>query len=43
LALLAGGTVAVWGYNLSGEANPPPGLSNVVAIAAGETHSLALL
>jgi len=33
--------VVAWGYNGSGETNVPPGLSNVVAIAAGGQHSLA--
>jgi alpha-tubulin suppressor-like RCC1 family protein len=42
LALKTNGTVVAWGYNFDGEANVPPGLSNVVAIAAGQTHSLAL-
>jgi alpha-tubulin suppressor-like RCC1 family protein len=34
--------VVAWGYNDSGQTNVPSGLSNVVAIAAGEVHSLAL-
>ena len=39
------GAVVAWGWNgwaNSGQANTPPGLSNVVAIAAGSSHSLAL-
>jgi alpha-tubulin suppressor-like RCC1 family protein len=42
LALQADGTAVGWGLNKYGEANPPAGLSNVVAIAAGAFHSLAL-
>lgn len=37
-----GGTVIAWGDNRYGQTNVPPGLSNVVAIAAGEWHNLAL-
>lgn len=36
------GTVVAWGYNPQGETNVPPGLANVVAVAAGGEHSLAL-
>jgi len=36
------GTVIAWGDNRHGQAAVPPGLSNVVAISAGEWHSLAL-
>jgi hypothetical protein len=36
------GSVAVWGDNSFGQTNLPPGLSNVIAIAAGGNHSLAL-
>jgi hypothetical protein len=42
LALKANGTVIAWGSNLYGQTNVPPGLSHVVAIAAGGWHSLAL-
>ncbi len=35
-------SVVGWGYNGYGGATPPAGLSNVVAIAAGDYHSLAL-
>lgn len=34
--------VVAWGYNDYGEGTVPPGLSNVVAVAAGRDHSLAL-
>jgi hypothetical protein len=37
----AGGIVG-WGYNHHGQAAPPPGLADVVAIDAGVLHSLAL-
>ena len=40
LALKRDGTVTVWGY--SQVADPVSGLSNVVAISAGEGHALAL-
>ena len=36
------GTVAVWGDNTYGQTNVPGGLTNVVAVAAGGYHSLAL-
>jgi alpha-tubulin suppressor-like RCC1 family protein len=40
------GTVVAWGDNTGGQTNVPPGLSNVVAVAAGQGgsggHSLAL-
>jgi len=32
-----------WGDNSAGQATVPPGLSNVVAVTAGDFHSLALL
>jgi alpha-tubulin suppressor-like RCC1 family protein len=38
----AGGTVFAWGDNGAGQTNVPAGLSNVVAIASGDYHSLAL-
>lgn len=41
LALKADGTVVAWGSNEEGQCNVPPGLSNVVAIAAGSDHSVA--
>ena len=42
LALKADGTVVGWGDNSYGQTNIPAGLTNVVAIAAGDYHSLAL-
>lgn len=36
------GTVIAWGDNRFGQTNVPPGLNNVVAIAVGEWHNLAL-
>ena len=43
VALLRDGTVANWGRKFEHpDANPPAGLSNVVAVAAGAGHSLAL-
>lgn len=37
-----GGTVVAWGDNRTGQGTVPDGLNNVVAIAAGEWHNLAL-
>ena len=34
--------VVAWGYNNYGQTNVPSGLSNIVAVAAGDYHSLAL-
>ncbi|MGB8383592.1 MAG: hypothetical protein WCG47_20470, partial [Dermatophilaceae bacterium] len=42
LALRAGGTVVGWGLNTFGEATPPAGLSDVIAIDTGAGFSLAL-
>jgi hypothetical protein len=42
LALLANGTVVVWGDNTYGQTNMPADLTNVVAIVGGGFHSLAL-
>ena len=39
---LAGGMVAAWGNNSSGEISVPNGLDNVKAISVGFNHSLAL-
>src|SRR6185503_2662284 len=39
---LVPGTVVAWGDNNFGQSNVPAGLSNVVAVAAGYAHSLAL-
>jgi len=38
----ASGTVTAWGYNNNGQTDVPAGLTNVVAVAGGEYHSLAL-
>lgn len=42
LALKNDGTLVAWGANDFGQTNVPAGLSNVVALAAGYSHSLAL-
>ncbi len=34
--------VVAWGTNSFGQTNVPPGLTNAVAVAAGDAHSLAL-
>jgi hypothetical protein len=34
--------VAAWGGNGCGQTDVPSGLSNIVAVAAGDTHSVAL-
>ena len=36
------GLVAAWGENVDGQCDVPAGLADVVAVAAGEYHSLAL-
>jgi alpha-tubulin suppressor-like RCC1 family protein len=36
------GSLTVWGNNASGQASPPAGLNNLVAVAGGSSHSLAL-
>ena len=38
----AAGTVVAWGDNSHAQTNVPPGLTNVVAVAGGSFHSLAL-
>jgi alpha-tubulin suppressor-like RCC1 family protein len=38
----AGTTVVAWGDNAAGQTRMPDGLSNVVALAAGSTHTVAL-
>src|SRR2546423_12183843 len=38
----AASVVAAWGSNSYGQTNVPPGLTNVVSIAGGAYHSLAL-
>jgi hypothetical protein len=37
-----GRTVVAWGYNSYGQTNVPAGLSNIVTVAGGLSHSLAL-
>jgi hypothetical protein len=39
---LAATSVVAWGDNTYGQTNVPPGLTNVVAVASGPYHSLAL-
>lgn len=41
-AAVQSGLVAAWGLNDSGQSDVPAGLADVVAISAGEKHSLAL-
>jgi hypothetical protein len=36
------GSVIAWGYNGYGQTNVPAGLTNVVAVSAGYSHSLAV-
>ena len=42
LKIIAIGPVQAWGRNSLGQTAVPPGLTNAVAVAAGEYHSLAL-
>jgi uncharacterized repeat protein (TIGR02543 family) len=42
LAVQSNGVVVAWGDNSYDQTNVPPGLSNVVAIAAGYYHNLAI-
>jgi hypothetical protein len=42
LTVVSGGNIVAWGDNSTGQTNVPPGLSNVVAVAGGYGHSLAL-
>lgn len=39
---VTGGTVVGWGANGSGAAEPPAGLDDVISVAAGKVHSVAL-
>ena len=39
---VSGAVVVAWGYNGDGQTNVPTGLSNVVAIAAGDAHTVTL-
>ena len=41
-ALTQGGTAVAWGSNDDGQTTVPAGLSGVVAIAAGDSHTVAL-
>ncbi len=40
--LIPGASVVAWGANWSGESSVPGGLSGIVAIAAGNSHTVAL-
>jgi hypothetical protein len=42
LVLKADGRVVGWGANWAGQADSPPGLTNVVGIATGGSHNLAV-
>jgi hypothetical protein len=42
LSNAAVGRVVAWGCNFSGQTNVPPDATNVIAVAAGQNHSLAL-
>ena len=42
LTVVSGGNIVAWGDNSTGQRNVPPGLSDVVAVAGGYGHSLAL-
>jgi len=39
----ATGAVTAWGSNSNGQTVVPPGVTNAVAVAAGDSHSLAIL
>ena len=43
LALQTNGLVVAWGDNSDGQSDVPAGLTNVVAVAGGYYHSLALV
>lgn len=43
LAILTNRSVVAWGDNTTGLTNVPPGLSNVLALAGGSYHALALV
>jgi hypothetical protein len=43
VALLTNGSVVAWGDNRYGQCNLPATLTNAVAIAAGNAHTLVLL
>ncbi|MEI7730225.1 MAG: immunoglobulin domain-containing protein [Verrucomicrobiota bacterium] len=40
---IANSPITAWGYNYYGQTNVPAGLTNVVTIAAGDSHNLVLL
>jgi uncharacterized repeat protein (TIGR01451 family) len=42
LTIVNGGTIVAWGDNSTGQTNVPPGLNDVLAVAGGYGHSLAL-
>jgi len=42
VALRQDGTIRCWGYNGAGQCNVPAGLNRVVAIAAGQHHTVAM-
>src|SRR5437660_9164721 len=42
MTVASNGTVVAWGGNAFGQTTVPAGLSNVIAIAAGDHHNLAL-
>jgi len=42
MALKSNGRVIEWGYNEFSQLDIPPGLSDVIAISAGDQHSVAL-
>src|ERR1035441_5846445 len=39
----ATGTVTAWGSNSNGQSLVPPGVTNAIAVGAGDSHSLAIL
>jgi alpha-tubulin suppressor-like RCC1 family protein len=41
-ALTTDGHVVVWGYVYQGPIDPPPGLDQVIGLAAGDSHAVAL-
>jgi hypothetical protein len=42
-AVQADGIVVAWGEKTAGQTYPPPDLTNVISVAAGATHGLALV
>ena len=43
IGVLSNGTASIWGDNPANVFSPPPGLSNVTAVAAGFAHNVALV